>query len=74
MFLFSTTFFPLSVYPEAIRWLVRLTPLYHAIELLRSLLLGTVDGSQLLNFAYLVALGLVGVALTRRRFARMLLK
>lgn len=74
MFLFSTTFFPLSVYPEAIEWLVRLTPLYHAIELLRSLLLGTVDGSQLLNCAYLVALGLVGVALTRRRFARMLLK
>ena len=37
MFLFATTFFPLSVYPEAIEWIVQALPLYHGIELVRSL-------------------------------------
>ena len=33
MFLFSATFYPLSVYPVAIQWFVRFSPLYHAIQL-----------------------------------------
>ena len=33
MFLFSATFYPLSVYPVAIQWFVRFSPLYHAIAL-----------------------------------------
>ena len=33
MFLFSATFYPLSVYPVAIQWFVRFSPLYHAITL-----------------------------------------
>src|SRR5919109_835825 len=37
LFLFSTTFYPLSVYPEDVQWLVQLSPLYHGIELLRQL-------------------------------------
>ena len=42
MFLFSATFYPLSVYPVAIQWFVRVSPLYHAITLIRSFTLGTV--------------------------------
>jgi hypothetical protein len=30
MFLFSATFYPLTTYPEAMRWVVQLTPLYQA--------------------------------------------
>ena len=37
MFLFATTFFPLSVYPQAIEWIVQALPLYQGIELVRSL-------------------------------------
>ena len=40
MFLFSATFFPISVYPVAIQWFVRFSPLYHAITLIRALTLG----------------------------------
>src|SRR3954452_24573182 len=29
MFLFSATFYPLSTYPPALRWVVEITPLYH---------------------------------------------
>ena len=32
MFLFSATFYPLSVYPESLQWVVRCSPLYHAAD------------------------------------------
>ena len=43
MFLFSATFYPISVYPEVLEWIVRVLPLYHGIELVRSLATGTVE-------------------------------
>ena len=42
MFLFSTTFYPLSVYPRPIQIVVECTPLYQGIALLRGLTLGYV--------------------------------
>jgi lipooligosaccharide transport system permease protein len=74
MFLFSATFYPLSVYPEALQWVVRCTPLYNAIALMRALMLGGVGWTQLVNVAYLGAMGLVGVAITGRRIGKLLLK
>jgi lipooligosaccharide transport system permease protein len=74
MFLFSATFYPLSVYPHAVQWIVRLTPLYNAIQLIRSLMLGVVGWTQLASVAYLVVLGLIGVAIAGRRVERLLLK
>jgi lipooligosaccharide transport system permease protein len=73
MFLFSATFYPLSVYPEAIQWLVRLSPLYHAIVLIRSLTLGGVGPRNLVDAAYLAALGCAGLWVARRRMAGLLL-
>jgi lipooligosaccharide transport system permease protein len=73
MFLFSATFYPLSVYPEAVQWIVRASPLYHAIVLLRAFTLGTVDASDLVHAGYLVVLGLAGILLARRRMAGLLL-
>jgi lipooligosaccharide transport system permease protein len=74
MFLFSATFFPISTYPEAVQWVVRFSPLYHAIELLRALNLGTVGWPQLMNVAYLVALGVCGLLVAQRRIGKLLLK
>jgi lipooligosaccharide transport system permease protein len=73
MFLFSATFYPLSVYPVAIQWFVRISPLYHAITLIRSLTLGRVGLVNLLDAAYLVALGAFGMWVGRRRMAGLLL-
>jgi lipooligosaccharide transport system permease protein len=73
MFLFSATFYPLSVYPPAIQWIVRCTPLYNAIELMRALMLGTVGWHQPVNAAYLALLGLVGVRTAGRRVDKLLL-
>jgi len=73
MFLFSATFFPLSVYPVAIQWFVRFSPLYHAIRLIRGLTLGSVGPANLLDAAYLLVLGVIGIAIARRRMAGLLL-
>ena len=74
LFLFSATFYPLSVYPSTLQWLVRFTPLYNAIALMRALMLGTLGWNQLVNVAYLVLMGLLGLAVTRRRIDKLLLK
>jgi len=73
VFLFSATFYPLTVYPPAIQWLVRVSPLYHATTLIRSLTLGGVGWANLADAAYLLALGLAGIWLARRRMAGLLL-
>ncbi len=74
LFLFSATFVPLSDYPEAAQWIVPLTPLYHGVELLRALTLGTVGWDTLVHVAYLTAMTLIGLAIADRRLERLLLK
>jgi len=73
MFLFSTTFYPITVYPHAIQWIVRVTPLYHAIQLLRTLILGSPGLPQLGDAAYLAVLAAVGIVIATRRIHRQLL-
>lgn len=73
MFLFSATFFPLSVYPAPLQWLVQATPLYHAVSLERELMLGEVSWGILGHTAYLVVMVVVGVVGASRRVSTLLL-
>lgn len=43
MFLFSGTFFPISQLPRVLEWVAYATPLWHGVDLCRSLALGTQD-------------------------------
>jgi len=73
MFLFSGTFFPISQLPSGIRWIAYLTPLWHGVDLCRSLALGTVDaGSAIVHVVYLAAFVAVGAYLAHKAFARRL--
>ncbi len=74
MFLFSGTFFPLETYPEPVRLLVQLTPLYHGVDLLRGFVTGVVGPQTLVHVAYLFTLGVVGLAVVSRRLDKLLLK
>ncbi|MGH3838622.1 MAG: ABC transporter permease [Pseudonocardiaceae bacterium] len=74
MFLFSATFFPLSVYPPALRWLVQAFPLYHAVALMRGLTTGVVSWSMLGNLAYFVVMAACGVVVASRRLQSLLLR
>jgi lipooligosaccharide transport system permease protein len=73
LFLFSATFYPLETYPDALQWVVQLTPLYHGVDLIRSLTLGTVGLDELGHVAYLLGMGLVGLSIVSRRLERLLL-
>jgi len=74
MFLFSATFYPITVYPETLQVVVQLTPLYHGVDLLRSLTTGMIGPSMLVDVAYLVILGAAALALAATRLERQLLK
>jgi lipooligosaccharide transport system permease protein len=73
LFLFSATFFPLAVYPGWLQLVVRFTPLYQGVTLLRGLDLGLFTWSLLGHVAYLVAMGAVGLWVTSRRLATLVL-
>jgi lipooligosaccharide transport system permease protein len=73
MFLFSATFFPITAFPGALRWVVELTPLYRSVVLCRELTTGVLSWSSAVSVAYLVAMGLVGLLVARRRLDRLLL-
>lgn len=75
LFLFSSTFTPLSVYHrEWIRVLVQLSPLYQAVALTRDLTLADVSWADLIHVGYLLALAAFGLWLASRRMANQLLK
>ena len=74
LFLFSATFYPIATYPPALQVLVQLTPLYHGVDLIRSLALGIVGPQLLVHVAYLAVMGLGGLVVVSRRLDRLLLK
>jgi lipooligosaccharide transport system permease protein len=73
LFLFSATFYPLSVYPRPVAVVVEITPLYQGVVLLRDLVLGAVGPGLLWRAAYLLLMGAVGLAISGRRIGRLLL-
>jgi lipooligosaccharide transport system permease protein len=74
LFLFSASFYPLTVYPRPLRIVVECTPLYQGVVILRSLTLGAVEPGLLLHALYLAVLGLFGLAIATRRINRLLLR
>ncbi|MEM9034867.1 MAG: ABC transporter permease [Actinomycetota bacterium] len=64
MFLFSGAFFPSEQLPDGVEWVKVLTPIWHGVELCRSLSLGTATlPGAALHLAVLAAFALVGAAL-----------
>lgn len=74
MFLFSATFFPLSVYPPALQWLVQAFPLYHSVALIRGLTTGVVGWSTFGHVAYFLIMVALGLVVASRRLTALLLR
>jgi len=74
MFLFSATFYPITVYPEYIQGIIKAFPLWHGIELIRGLTLGQFDGSILWHVLYFAAMIAVGLIATTRRLTNLFMK
>lgn len=73
MFLFSGTFFPVSVYPGGVEVVVRGLPLYHAVSLMRGLCAGVVEVGMLGHLLYFLVMAGVGVVVSARRLGILLL-
>lgn len=74
LFLFSATFFPVTEFGDGVlRWVVEATPLYRGVVLCRELTTGAITWSSAVSVVYLVVMGLIGVAVVRRRLDRLLL-
>jgi lipooligosaccharide transport system permease protein len=74
LFLFSATFYPIETYPEALRVIVQLTPLYQGVDLIRSLAVGVVSPVLLVHVVYLLVVGFAGLFVVSRRLDRLLLQ
>ena len=73
LFLFSATFYPIETYPEALRVIVQLTPLYQGVDLIRSLAVGHITPILLFHIGYLVVVGFIGLFIVSRRLDKLLL-
>lgn len=74
LFLFSATFYPIETYPDALKVIVQLTPLYQGVDLLRALTVGAISPVLLFHVAYLLVMGFVGLWVVSRRLDKLLLK
>ena len=74
MFLFSATFYPLSVYPQAIQWLIQAMPLWHGVELLRQMSVGTFTAATPIHIGYYLVMTALGMLLTTVRLRQLFLK
>lgn len=73
MFLFSATFYPISLYPGWLQVVVQCTPLYQGVALIRGIDLGMFSWAMVGHVAYLVAVGGIGLLITGRRLRKLLL-
>lgn len=72
MFLFSGTFFQLTVYPRALADIISYTPLYQGVVTLRALSTGVVSPGVLWHVAYLAVMAVAGVILLSTRLEELL--
>jgi lipooligosaccharide transport system permease protein len=73
MFLFSATFYPLSVYPQVIQWIIEVLPLWHGVELVRGLTTGALSVAMLGHVLYFAVMIAVGLVVTTRRLRALFL-
>ena len=74
MFLFSSTLYPVEVFPEVVQWVVKALPLWHGIELMRQLAVGAVSWASAGHTAYFLAMSALGIWLTARRLRALFLR
>ena len=74
MFLFSGTFYPVSVYLDWITNIVRALPLWQAADLVRCLMLGNISMTLLWHVVYFSVMIAVGLSVATRRLTRLFMR
>ena len=74
MFLLSSTFFPITVYPAPVQLIIQCLPLWHGIELVRGLTTGVITSALLWHLLYYAGMIAAGLILTTTRLKALFLK
>jgi len=74
MFLFSSTLYPIDVFPAGVRWFIMAMPLWHGVEMMRQLSVGALSLSTAGHLLYFVAMSTAGVAIASRRLRALFLR
>jgi len=74
MFLFSGTFFPITVYPTWLQHVVEALPLWQAIAMMRGLMAAQIDAGLAVHVGYFVVLSAIGLWATTRRLDALFLR
>ena len=74
MFLFSGSFYPLTVFPGWMQGIIKALPLWHGITLMREASLGVIHFGLLWHTLYFVVMIIIGVAVTSRRLNLLFLR
>jgi lipooligosaccharide transport system permease protein len=73
MFIFSATFYPLSVYPPVMQYVIEALPLWHGVELIRGLTTGDLSWGLLWHVLYFAVMIVVGLVFTTKRLRALFL-
>ncbi len=73
MFLLSATFYPLSVYPVPIQWIIQALPLWQAVDMLRQLTTRYLEPSMVIHLLYYGVLIALGLLFTTKRLRALFL-
>jgi lipooligosaccharide transport system permease protein len=71
MFLFSATFYPITLYPEPIQYLIKFLPLWHGVEMIRAFTIGPITFGVMGHIAYFMGMILLGLTVTTRRLTKL---
>ena len=74
MFLFSGTFYPVSVYPDWLTHIVRALPLWQAADLVRGLMLGNITIALLWHVLYFAVMVAIGLTATTKRLTSLFMR
>ncbi len=74
MFLFSGSFYPLSIYPGWLQAFIKALPLWHGVALIRSVSLGIFSAALIPHILYFVVMIIFGLYFTTRRLTLLFMR
>ena len=74
LFLFSGVFYPIDALPQVVKTIAFISPLYHLVEVVRPLILGTVEYGILLHLGWILAFVFIFTVLPVNLLRRKLVK
>jgi lipooligosaccharide transport system permease protein len=74
MFLFSGTFYPVSVYPQWLQTIIQAMPLWQGVDLMRNLNFGNINPHMIGEVAYFLVMIAAGLFFTTRRLTALFMR